>query len=221
MLSLEFRGAQVLGADGLQDQALAIEGGLIAEAAERQVDLTGYTILPGIVDMHGDGFERHVAPRRGAMKDLGEGLRSAEVEMAANGITTGVLAQFISWEGGLRGPDFADQVFTALRETEMITQVIPQARFETHMLDLYDGLPARLAGWSVPYVVFNDHLPHDRLAAGKLPPRLAGQALQGWAQSRGASRVAAKPSRRTGRSAGGARHALRHALRRWDSHGQP
>lgn len=178
MLSLEIHGAQVLGPDGLEQDPLAIAGGVIANRGDRRVDLSGFTILPGIVDPHGDGFERHVAPRRGAMRDVDAGIRAAEAEMAANGITTGVLAQFISWEGGLRGPDFADKVFTALRDTDTLTEIIPQARFETHLLDDYDDLPARLDAWSVSYVVFNDHLPHDRLAAGKKPPRLVGQALQ-------------------------------------------
>ena len=178
MLETEFRGAEVLGTEGLEERALAIAGGVIAERATRQVDLRGFTILPGIVDPHGDAFERHVAPRRGAMKDVGAGLLAAEAEMAANGITTAVLAQFVSWEGGLRGEAFADRVFTALQGIETVTDIIPQARFEIHLLDLYEDLPDRLETWAVPYVVFNDHLPHDRLAAGRKPPRLAGQALK-------------------------------------------
>ena len=46
------------------------------------------------------------------------------------------------------------------------------------MLDDYAGMARRIADWQVPYVVFNDHLPHDRLAQGKKPPRLTGQALK-------------------------------------------
>ena len=40
------------------------------------------------------------------------------------------------------------------------------------------GDPERITDWQVPYVVFNDHLPHDRLAQGRTPPRLTGQALK-------------------------------------------
>lgn len=178
MLALEVHGAEVLGAEGLEVRPIAIARGRIVESADLRVDLAGFKILPGLVDLHGDGFERHVAPRRGAMKDVGAGLLAAEAEMAANGITTAVLAQFVSWEGGLRSQHFADTVFGALRETETITEVIPQARFEIHQLDLYDGLPDQLDRWAVPYVVFNDHLPHDRLATGRKPARLAGQALK-------------------------------------------
>ena len=118
-LALRLTGAQVLTPDGLKLQALSIAEGLIVPDGPglREIDLRGCLILPGIVDAHGDGFERHLAPRRGAMKDLGEGLVAAEAEMAANGITTAVLAQFYSWEGGMRGPEFAERVLDALGRT--------------------------------------------------------------------------------------------------------
>ncbi|MFD2854410.1 alpha-D-ribose 1-methylphosphonate 5-triphosphate diphosphatase [Seohaeicola zhoushanensis] len=146
----------------------------------RAVDLDGYLVLPGIIDLHGDGFERHLAPRRGAMTDMAEGIVATEAELAANGITTGVLAQFLSWEGGLRGGAHAAGVFAAIRDTRgsLATTLIPQLRFETHMLEEYATLPERLAEWGVNFVVFNDHLPHDRLAEGRRPPSLTGQALK-------------------------------------------
>ena len=181
-LSLDLRGAQVLlPGDGLVDARLSLADGLIADGpVGRSVDLAGYWVLPGIVDVHGDGFERHLAPRRGAMMELATGLQAVDAELSANGITTGVLAQFMSWEGGLRGVDFADRVFRAIRAArpDMLTDMLPQLRFETHLLDDYADLPARLHDWGVGYLVFNDHLPHDRLAQGRKPPRLTGQALK-------------------------------------------
>ncbi|WP_417472641.1 alpha-D-ribose 1-methylphosphonate 5-triphosphate diphosphatase [Leisingera sp.] len=181
-LELTMQGGDVLRPQGLQRGGeIAIAGGVVVEqAAGRAVDLSGYLVLPGIIDTHGDGFERHLAPRRGAMKQMAEGVVAAEAELAANGITTAVLAQFYSWEGGLRGPEFAAQVFEGIKAVrgEMATDLMPQLRLEIHMLDDYAALPARIADWQVPYVVFNDHLPHERLAAGKKPPRLTGQALK-------------------------------------------
>jgi alpha-D-ribose 1-methylphosphonate 5-triphosphate diphosphatase len=114
------------------------------------------------------------------MKDVASGLRSAEAEIAANGITTAVLAQFWSWEGGLRGKDFAETLFAALRgvRSELATDLRGQLRFETHLLDDYADVPGRLSAWDIGYLVFNDHLPHDRLAAGRAPKRLTGQALK-------------------------------------------
>ena len=166
---------------GISTAPLFLADGLIAQTTTgRRIDLSGYRVLPGIVDVHGDGFERHVAPRRGAMKQMAEGLIAVEAEMAANGITTGVLAQFVSWEGGLRGLEFADQVFSTLRDAgpQLVTDLRPQLRFEISLTDQYADLPERIAAWGVGYVVFNDHLPHDRLAEGRKPPRLTGQALK-------------------------------------------
>ena len=181
MLNVEFTGAHVLGADVLEPRPLAVAQGLITDAAQTtRVDLDGYMIVPGIVDVHGDGFERHLAPRRGAMKTMQEGLVAAEAELAANGITTAVLAQFISWEGGLRGYAFAEQVFGAIQQVSdtLVTDLRGQLRLETHLLDLYADLPQRMQDWGLSYVVFNDHLPHDRLAKGQVPKRMVGQALK-------------------------------------------
>ena len=166
---------------GLKSAGLSLaEGKIQAYVTGRQADLTGFMVLPGIIDLHGDAFERHVAPRRGAMPDMNEGIAAAEAEIATCGITTAVLAQFVSWEGGLRGMEFADKVFRAISATrhDLVTDLIPQLRFETHLLDDYAALPNMVDDWQVDYVVFNDHLPHDRLAAGKKPPRLTGQALK-------------------------------------------
>ena len=180
-LSLRFMGAEVLGPAGLARAPLAIDAGVVAEGAVgREVDLSGYMILPGIVDIHGDGFERHLAPRRGAMKDMEGGLVATEAELAANGITTAMLAQFWSWEGGLRGPEFARDMLGALGRVKgkVATDLRAQLRLETHMLDDYAAFEATVEAFGVDYVVFNDHLPHDRLAAGKRPARLAGTALK-------------------------------------------
>ncbi|GAA6161357.1 alpha-D-ribose 1-methylphosphonate 5-triphosphate diphosphatase [Ruegeria sp. HU-ET01832] len=181
-LNLTLTGAEVLlPEDGLIPTDLFLADGVVqADATGRPIDLSGYLVLPGIIDLHGDGFERHIAPRRGAMKQMDEGILSVEAELAANGITTAVLAQFYSWEGGVRGPAFAGQVFDAIASVKgrVVTDLVPQLRFETHMLNDYAGLPEKIAAWQVPYVVFNDHLPHDRLAEGRKPPRLTGQALK-------------------------------------------
>ncbi|MFA3919014.1 alpha-D-ribose 1-methylphosphonate 5-triphosphate diphosphatase [Ruegeria hyattellae] len=180
-LSLTFAGAEVLlPGRGLVRDEVSVANGKIAESAARAVALDGYVVLPGIIDLHGDGFERHLAPRRGAMKQMDEGVIATEAELAANGITTAIMAQFWSWEGGVRGPDYAAQVFAAIEETCkcVVTDLVPQLRFETHMLEDYAALPARMAEWGVSYLVFNDHLPHNRLAEGRTPPRLTGQALK-------------------------------------------
>jgi alpha-D-ribose 1-methylphosphonate 5-triphosphate diphosphatase len=179
-LALTLTGAEVLHPEGLRHAPLSLAGGVIVSAPQRvRVDLTGCRVLPGIIDAHGDGFERHLAPRRGAMRDLAQGLAATEAELAANGITTAMLAQFWSWEGGMRGPDFALRLLAALDGYRGLgTDLRVQLRVETHLLQDYPAIEAAVARHAIPYLVFNDHLPHAALAAGKRPPRLTGQALK-------------------------------------------
>ncbi len=176
---LTFEGAEILTPDGLCAVPLALSRGLIAAApAGRKVDLSGYLVLPGIVDIHGDGFERHLAPRRGALESLAAGLASLDAELAANGITTAVIAQFFSWEGGMRGPDFAEELADALAGTRMRADARMQLRLEIGMIRDFDRAIALVERARIPYVVLNDHLPHRDLAAGRRPPSLTGQALK-------------------------------------------
>lgn len=179
MLRLTLTNAQVLTPEGLIPCDLSIADGVVVDdRQDRVIDLSGCLILPGIVDLHGDGFERHLAPRRGAMTDLSEGLRAVDAELGANGITTAVLAQFFSWEGGMRGRDFAERLVAAHGRFDPVTDMRLQLRLETHLIDDYPRAEALIARGNIGYVVFNDHLPHKALAAGKRPPRLTGQALK-------------------------------------------
>ena len=86
--SFRFTNADVLIEEELQRKSFCFENGLISDLAEIEVDASGYWILPGIVDLHGDGFEHHLNPRPSASFDIILGLRSAERELSANGITT-------------------------------------------------------------------------------------------------------------------------------------
>jgi len=177
---LRLTGGEVLFPDGLRRADLSLAGGRIAAAGGRVVDVGGWRVCPGIVDVHGDGFERHLAVRRGALTSLEDGFVALDAELAANGITTAVLAQFVSWEGGMRGPDFAERMVAAWQASapHIATDMRVQLRLETHLTDAFPRVLALIDRAGLGYLVFNDHLPHDRLAAGRMPPRLTGQALK-------------------------------------------
>jgi alpha-D-ribose 1-methylphosphonate 5-triphosphate diphosphatase len=181
MTTFSIVGAKVLVAHDLNEIPLHIcDGFITADGGGRSFDGRDYLILPGMIDIHGDGFEHHLAPRKGAIKDLQGGLVAAHSEIAANGITTAVMAQFYSWEGGMRGPEFAEHVFELLETSahEFATDLIPQLRFEYLMMDHWDAVAHIVEKYCIPYIVFNDHVPHDALEKGKKPPRLTGQALK-------------------------------------------
>ena len=177
--SVTFENARILFPDGVRRDALAIEGGRLADGpTNKRVDATEFLILPGMVDLHGDAFERHLAPRRGALRSLADGLRAVEQELAANGITTAYLPQFWSWEGGMRGPDFARRFCAALAGYSGLLDMRAQLRLDIACHAEFDDVRALIGEQGIDYVVLNDHLPHDALAAGKRPPRLDGQAMR-------------------------------------------
>lgn len=180
MIEMELQGARVMRPTGWSDAPLAFAGDLLVDQAARKVNLSGYDVLPGIIDVHGDGFERHMAPRRGALRERDSGIVAVAAELAASGISTAVLAQFWSWEGGMRGPDFAQKVFTSIHNVKdsLPVDLHIQLRFETHYLDALQEAEEAIDHWGIRYVVFNDHLPHDRLSQGRKPSRLTGQALK-------------------------------------------
>jgi alpha-D-ribose 1-methylphosphonate 5-triphosphate diphosphatase len=175
---LRLTGADILLEDGLRRDAISITEGRVASSGGRAIDLSGFRILPGIIDLHGDGFERHMAPRRGAVDHPAAGLAGLDAECAASGITTAVLAQFWSWEGGMRSPEFAQTLAQALHGAETLTAMHLQLRVETHMIDTLDVMLDLVRRAGISYLVWNDHLPHKHLAAGKRPPGLTGQALK-------------------------------------------
>jgi alpha-D-ribose 1-methylphosphonate 5-triphosphate diphosphatase len=176
--ALRFTGARVLDEDGLVSRDLSVAGGRIVPGGGRAVDASGYMLLPGIVDLHGDGFERHVAPRRGAQGDPETGLAATEAELAANGITTAVLAQFLSWEGGMRGPDFAEAMARAVAAYRGLVDLRLQLRLEVSLAEEFPRALRLIDETGIGYLVLNDHLNHAALAEGRRPPRLVGQALK-------------------------------------------
>lgn len=179
---LRFTGAKILRDGELQQRSLAISEGRITRGPLPEVDLSGYLILPGIVDLHGDAFERHIAPRPAADFALGLGLAATDREAAANGVTTAWLAQSWSWEGGHRGPDRAEALMAALDayRPQMLTDLRIQIRCETHLVDTAARMLDAIRRHRIDYVVFNNHLDETVEMARTQPER-----VQHWAHLSG------------------------------------
>lgn len=157
---LRLTGATILRDGELQRRSLAFAEGRITTGPLPEVDLTGYYLLPGIIDLHGDSFERHIAPRPSASFPLLSGLASADRDAAANGITTAFFAQGWSWEGGAHSPAQAAAVAEALSaaRARLMTDIRLQIRCETHLVDSSAELLALIERHRLGYVVFNNHL---------------------------------------------------------------
>lgn len=181
MMSVQFHpplrlvGATALRDGKMQKRSVAIEGGVISKGPLPEVDLTGYLVLPGIIDLHGDAFERHIAPRPSAPFPLETGLHATDRDAAANGVTTAWLAQSWSWEGGHRSPEAAEDMMQALSSlrAHLMTDLRLQLRVETHTVDTADRLLAAVRRFGIDYVVFNNHLDEALTLAQARPVELA------------------------------------------------
>lgn len=179
---LRLTGATILRDGALQERTVAIAGGRIDVGPFPAVDLTGYYILPGIIDLHGDAFERHIAPRPSAPFPLEMGLIGADRDAAAHGVTTAWLAQSWSWEGGQRGPQFALDLLQALGDyrPRSLADLRIQIRYETHELDSAGRLLAAVRQFGIDYVIFNNHLAEALDTAANRP-----YDFDGWAKRSG------------------------------------
>lgn len=179
---LRLTGANVLRDGKMQQRSVAIADGRITKGPFPSVDLSGYLVLPGIIDLHGDAFERHIAPRPSAPFPMETGLRATDRDAAANGVTTAWMAQSWSWEGGHRGPDFAEGFLDAVRRyrPRMLSDLRVQIRCETHTVDSKARLLAAIKKFGVDYVIFNNHLDEALQMANAKPAELAL-----WAQKSG------------------------------------
>jgi alpha-D-ribose 1-methylphosphonate 5-triphosphate diphosphatase len=179
---LRLTGAHVLRDGEMQARSVSLAEGLIVSGPEPEVDLTGFYILPGIIDLHGDGFEHHMAPRPTAPIPLAAGLASFDREAASHGVTTAYLAQGWSWEGGHRSPDHCEVVLAAVEayRPQAMTDLRVQIRAETHLVGETQRLIDVTRRYGVDYVIFNDHLEE-----GFQMSRTAPAAFAHWARKVG------------------------------------
>ncbi len=180
--ALRLVGAEVLTPEGLGEATLSVDQGVLGNRLLPELDLSGYWVLPGIIDLHGDAFERHMAPRPTAPFPMRTGLVATDRDAAANGVTTAWMAQSWSWEGGARAPAYAEDLLAAHAAYKpcMNTDLRIQIRCETHTVDSEAHLLAVIEQFGVDYVIFNNHLDEALEAAAHNP-----QMIIAWAAKAG------------------------------------
>lgn len=160
MSSLNITGGQVLLDGKLAAGDLAIADGMVAAASDgRRLDATGLLVLPGIVDLHGDAFERQIQPRPGVNFPVDAALVDTERQLLANGITTAFHGVTLSWEPGLRGVETWRSILAGLAARDWACDMRVHLRFEAYNLpDLAEAIADIQAG-RVHLLAFNDHTP--------------------------------------------------------------
>ncbi|GAU80701.1 alpha-D-ribose 1-methylphosphonate 5-triphosphate diphosphatase [Bosea sp. BIWAKO-01] len=128
-------------------------------AGALRLDATGFLVLPGMVDCHGDAFERHIMPRPRVSFDIDLALRDADRAMLCCGITTAFHGVTWSWEPGLRGAGNARRLIDAIARLapELGADTRFHLRHETFNLDAEAEIIEWLQAGRVGVLAFNDH----------------------------------------------------------------
>ena len=164
MTDMRITGGQVLvGSDGLMPAEVVLRDGLIdgidGGRAKVTFDASGLLVMPGIIDMHGDAFERQIQPRPGVNFPVPLALADTESQLLSNGITTAYHGVTLSWEPGLRSAGVWRQLLDALDEGDWTCDMRVHLRWEAFNLDALEMALGDIASGRVHLLAFNDHTP--------------------------------------------------------------
>jgi len=159
------RGRVLLDED-IPETSLQIAGGKISAIGANDgrgalgVDASGLLVLPGIVDLHGDAFERQLMPRPGVDFPVDVALVDSDRQAVSNGITTVFHATTWSWEPGLRSGDNARRLLGAIESLRprLAADTRFHLRHETYNLDAEPEIGQWLSGGRIDLFAFNDHI---------------------------------------------------------------
>ena len=183
-MELRIAGGPVLVNSGLDDAAVHIgPDGLISDvgydpAAGATLNSKDLIVLPGIVDIHGDAFERQMMPRPGVNVSLDLALMDTDRQVIANGITTVFHGVTWSWEPGLRGAENARSMLATMESlrSRLAADTRFHLRYETFNLEAEAEVCDWLQTRRIDVLAFNDHMPPAETAA-KRPDKL-GQMVE-------------------------------------------
>ena len=120
----------------------------------------GHLIAPGIVDLHGDAFERQLMPRSGVHFATDLALLDTDRQLVANGITTAFLGLTVSWEPGLRGIEAARRFLPEFARVRPLLSADTRLhlRHETRNIEAVDEIAGWIDAGAVDLLAFNDHV---------------------------------------------------------------
>jgi alpha-D-ribose 1-methylphosphonate 5-triphosphate diphosphatase len=170
-------GGKALRGGRFDEEPVVISGGQIVgslDGSDLHIDATGKLVLPGLVDIHGDAFERQIMPRPGVTFELGMALAETDRQLVSNGITTAFHAVTWSWEPGLRGADSTRAIVDAIKRIGpyLAADTRIHLRQETFNLDGETELLDWLATGRIDLLAFNDHM-SGTITARSRPDKLA------------------------------------------------
>ena len=152
----------------LHGDTIASVGATVGRGAVT-LDARDLRVLPGIVDLHGDAFERQMMPRPGVDFAVDIALIDSDRQVIANGITTVFHGVTWSWEPGLRGAGNAQQMISTIASLQprLAADTRLHLRQETFNLDAEAEICAWIAAGRVGLLAFNDHIEATIASADK------------------------------------------------------
>ncbi|MBW7886187.1 MAG: alpha-D-ribose 1-methylphosphonate 5-triphosphate diphosphatase [Caldilineaceae bacterium] len=159
--------------DGIMPRgSLRVEEGQIAEIVEGpaprkrgglRITAAGMTILPGLVDIHGDMLEREINPRPKASIPIDLALHELDKRLVATGITTAYAAVSFAWhkEDSIRSEERAREIMVTVNQLRpvLLADHYVHARFEITNPDAGKVLEELLMAEHIHLVSIMDHTP--------------------------------------------------------------
>lgn len=165
MTELFIEGGRTLLGQEIAESSLTISGSSIADVGRATqdalgIDARGLLVMPGIVDIHGDAFERQLMPRPGVDFPVDVALIDSDKQAITNGITTVFHGTTWSWEPGLRGAQNARELLSAVEtlRPHLAADTRFHLRQETFNLDAEDEIIGWIKDRRIDLLAFNDHM---------------------------------------------------------------
>ncbi|MEO0596369.1 MAG: alpha-D-ribose 1-methylphosphonate 5-triphosphate diphosphatase [Chloroflexota bacterium] len=151
----------------LERGSVLIEDGIIVDIIEGEApipvpSLNGLTLIPGLIDLHGDMLERDVQPRPSARFPTEIGLLELDKRLAGAGITTAYAAISFAWRNNdLRSQQSATEMIETLNRPndDTLVDMYVHARFEVTNPDTGPILSDLLERQLIQLVSIMDHTP--------------------------------------------------------------
>ena len=148
----------------IENGALKIENGMIAEITGSPGQPSGFTVFPGFIDMHGDMIELELEPRPKVDFPMEVAVGHLDARLAAAGVTTayaGVSFSRSAKDGERRSFEHTSAIIRALKDNIQGLRVDHRihARFDMTYTDAIAALEGLLEAGAVDLVSVMDHTP--------------------------------------------------------------
>lgn len=163
MQSWTIEGGSIWYGDTWREEALGLADGRINNGpvvSGRRFDARNCLVLPGMIDLHGDAFERQWMPRASAVMPLEVALPENDRQLIANGITTAFYSVTIGFEPGLRSLELATSLIAGLcsLKAALSADSPVHLRFETRADVQVPAVQKLIEQGDIQILSFNDHV---------------------------------------------------------------